>query len=160
VDYVLAYSAESRTGVDGRFEINGLQLGRWGLVLSVGDRAWVERELDLTRGVEPEPAEIALPSEAPVIEGRVLLDGLPKSGAKVDIGLGSDTRTVTSGADGRFRAAGMNAEETYRIRATLRGQDGRVWSTTSRTAAVGTYAALHLEESKQLAEAHPHVTER
>lgn len=93
------------TDAEGKFLIDDAPVGR-GLLVADGDAAgWAEkRDVPSAENAKPVTLTLAPPAS---LEGRVLdaKTSRPVARAKVEVRLGSDSRSVRSGPDGKYRLA-------------------------------------------------------
>jgi len=136
---------EVPTDATGAFRVGGLGSGNFLVALSVGGREWFRREVGLGPA-ERVALEVDLPREAEGLEGIVVRDGLPFSGARVFLGDGQRWRAITGAGDGRFRTAGLAAGESYSVRASARDADGVTYVSDPTTAVAGSFLVLELQQ--------------
>ncbi len=138
-------SIEHVTHTDGLgvFDLSRLAVGSWKLTVESGDRAWVERTVDLQPGALAD-LEMLLPPDAPVLHGRLSQNGVATVGLRVLARVGNDRRTVTSDARGAFRFVGLRSA-TYSITASTWAPGASSWEEATLEAQVANPVPYELE---------------
>ena len=119
----------ARTSADGAFVFENLAPNGYELVVRRDADAWIERTV-LPRDGGFDELVLRLPLDALALEGTVQDERGPAASVAVELQRFGLVARTTTGPDGRFRIAGLDAKAAYAIEAT-RAADGVVWRSST-----------------------------